>query len=244
MARDSQISAKTAGSQTVTGTQKTQVVNDTQFVVPAADDPTADFAPSPPKRRRSLQEEPQGLARNLQTLISAKPRSYFDVACQVIAVFDYEEHVALRVWDGSMPRKGLALELEHAANVEELWRLATAIDADLEAKAKNYFVDIVCYQEHAEAARSCQPLDLVLLINLHAYVNKTPMEAFTMHSGTRFNRGIYRLRSDRLIAPLQKRIAAALVEIENKKDEVDSFYEDIEESEIRLGTDFGSTQQS
>ncbi|KAH7723965.1 hypothetical protein AAVH_08559 [Aphelenchoides avenae] len=83
---------------------------------------------------------------------------------------------------------------------------------------------------------------MVLLINLHAYVNKTPMEAFTMRSGTRFNRGIYRLRSERLIAPLQKRIAAALVEIENEKDEVDSFYEDIEESEIRLETDFGKAQ--
>lgn len=37
-------------------------------------------------------------------------------------------------------------------------------------------------------------------------------------------------------------MAAALVEIENEKDEVDSFYEDIEESEIRLETDFGKTQ--
>lgn len=105
------MSVKTTGSQAVPDTQRTQVVNDTQLVVHAADDSTSDFAPSPPKRRRTLQAEPQGLARNLQTLVSAKPRSYFDVACQVIAVFDYEEHVALRVWDGSVPRKGWVLSL-------------------------------------------------------------------------------------------------------------------------------------
>lgn len=34
--------------------------------------------------------------------------------------------------------------------------LPTTIDADLEVKVKNYFVDIVCYNEHAEVARSCQ----------------------------------------------------------------------------------------
>lgn len=101
-----QVSVRSSASEAVPDTQMTHAVADIRNDAFATDEALSDGAPSAPKRRRPLSAQPQGLARNLQTLAGAKPKSYFDVACQVVAVFDYDEHVALRVWDGSLPRKG------------------------------------------------------------------------------------------------------------------------------------------
>lgn len=94
------------GSLAIPDSQATQAVNETQFLGPATQRPRVVSNPPQPKRRRTVQLERTGLTRNLQTLSSTAPRCYFDCACQVIGVFDYGEHVCLRVWDGTRPRKG------------------------------------------------------------------------------------------------------------------------------------------
>ncbi|KAH7703903.1 protection of telomeres protein 1-like protein, partial [Aphelenchoides avenae] len=182
----------------VSNTQSTEVVNDT-LLSPVASPSSAE--PTEPKRPRMApmtSAQPVPVFRNLQTLRSAQVRSYFDVICEVVGVLDNGDYTILRVWDGTKPTRSTT-KFQLAP--------AIAVDSMLEVCVTGYWVDIVCYDDHAKSAKGLVPHDRVSIVNVHAYVNKLCQETLTMHGGFQFGRAIQKLEHPQLIGQLERQPA-------------------------------------
>ncbi|KAH7710752.1 Protection of telomeres protein 1 [Aphelenchoides avenae] len=184
---------------TRSNTQFTEVVNDMQIPSAEASSRTQPPAPKLPRMERSYAAQPGPSFRNRQTLRSAQQRSYFDCICEVIGVLDNGDHVILRVWDGTRPSRSLA-RCQDAKPI--------TLDSDLEESVNDYAVGIVCWDEHADSANGLEPHDKVSIVNVHAYVNKSGVEAYTMHGGDAYGRGIRLLQSPQLVEQLESQLSA------------------------------------
>uniref|UniRef100_A0A0R3RU68 Protection of telomeres protein 1 n=1 Tax=Elaeophora elaphi TaxID=1147741 RepID=A0A0R3RU68_9BILA len=111
---------------------------------------------------------------------------YSDITVQAIALFIGDrDSIILRCWDTtSPPRKIFVLSADFIHEV-------ICRDEELEMTAKNYWCDIVLYEEHANFARdNVKCGDILLLINTHLYHSKNGV-TLTMHGGgQRYKRSI------------------------------------------------------
>ncbi|KAH7703460.1 hypothetical protein AAVH_29370 [Aphelenchoides avenae] len=169
-----------------------EVVYETQ--VPSA---ATSFCAQPPAPKRPCRESPRVVVptpsiENLQTMRTARQRSYFNC---VIGVLDNGNHTILRVWDGTKPSRSLARHPQAQP---------ITVDSALEASVHDCAVDIVCWDDHARSAKALKPHDKVSLLNVHAYVNKSGVEVYTMHGGAGYGRCIRRLQIPQLVERLEK----------------------------------------
>ncbi|CAD5220517.1 unnamed protein product [Bursaphelenchus xylophilus] len=114
---------------------------------------------------------------------------YYNIACQIVGVYDRNpSNVVLRVTDGTYIAGRTLVRVP-------LFDLDGTIDAELAHKYDGKLYDIDVYDEYSEQARLFSPGDLVVIVNVHTYLNTKGNEVLTVHrNGERFKRGIYELK--------------------------------------------------
>ncbi|CAD5214272.1 unnamed protein product [Bursaphelenchus okinawaensis] len=114
---------------------------------------------------------------------------YYNIACQIVGVYQRGASTVLRVTDGTVVKR----ELISAVGFETEGTLSKEL-ADRFAD-RTYDIDV--YDEYTEQAKLFAPNDLVVVVNVHTYINQKNGEMLTLHrNGGRFNRGIYELKAD------------------------------------------------
>ncbi|XP_051916135.1 protection of telomeres protein 1 isoform X2 [Hippocampus zosterae] len=129
------------------------------------------------------------------SLAHVQPRSYFNLACQLLAKATVDSTCTLlRVWDGTRCPHALL-------NVTADWDEAEGPTSFGEEQEK-LIVNVLVYDEHAQSAQQLKPGDFVKIFNLRAMVasDKTPGRSerlsFHLHGGTAYCRGVRRLPDD------------------------------------------------
>ncbi|CAD5220523.1 unnamed protein product [Bursaphelenchus xylophilus] len=122
------------------------------------------------------------------------PCRYYNIACQVVGVYDRNpSNVAVRITDGTFVKNRQLVKIP-------LFDADGTVNQDLADKFSDRLYDVDFYDEYADVARLFSPGDLVVIVNVHTYVNNRSGEIFTVHrNGQRFKRGIYEIKADSTI---------------------------------------------
>ncbi|XP_069142456.1 protection of telomeres protein 1-like isoform X1 [Argopecten irradians] len=128
------------------------------------------------------------------------PGLYFDLTCQVISVQVVDDTcVTFRVWDGTKTVYTIR-EMEAEPNTH-----VRRTDEQLNARAKDWAVDVALYDDHCLSATKIQPGQFIKLSNLHSPVLKTaaardksvlPTLELVIHRGTSYGRGLKIMAAD------------------------------------------------
>ncbi|XP_033744930.1 protection of telomeres protein 1-like [Pecten maximus] len=129
------------------------------------------------------------------------PGLYLDLLCQVISVQVVDDScVTFRVWDGT---KTIYMVREMEADPNTHIRRT---DRQLNARAKDWAVDVALYDDHSITAANIQPGQFIKLCNLHAAVLKTsvardnmsslPTLELVLHRGTSYGRGLNVMKAE------------------------------------------------